>query len=250
MPKLSPEKKSPTQANNSEELVKEYLPLVKMIAKRYSRTNPENVDDLFQVGCLGLLKAVKYYDSEREGKASFKTFASLYIRGEIKHYLRDHGSLVQMPRRLNEISGKLSQLEEVLSREAEHSPTVQELSRRSGYSQDDVREARQSWDNCRHYESLESSEENDLSEERRCLAELIADRKHLDELNYSEDREIISQALVSLGENTKKIVEFVYFYDLTQKETANLLGVSEMGVSRSVRKALFKLKEVLLTEIF
>lgn len=91
MPKLSPSKDVTNQVN-SEELVKEFLPLVKAIAKRYCRMNPESVDDLFQVGCLGLLKAIKYYDAQREGKASFKTFASVYIRGEIKHYLRDHGS--------------------------------------------------------------------------------------------------------------------------------------------------------------
>lgn len=235
---------------DSEALIRQYLPLVKQIAKRYGRMNADNVEDLFQVGCIGLLKAVKYYDSDRDHKASFKVFASVYIKGEIRHYLRDHASLIQVPRKLNEIGGKISRLEEVLSRESEHMPTLKELANRSGYSQEEVREARQSWENCNHYESLENADDSESSEEGRALAEIVADRKHLDELSYSEDREIISQALVSLGERTKQIIEFVYFYDLTQKETANLLGVSEMGVSRTIKKALSALKGVLLTEIF
>jgi RNA polymerase sigma-B factor len=235
----------------TEAIVKQYLPLVRQIARRYARLAPDLTDDLMQMGCLGLLKAVKYYDASREYKASFKSFAGVYIKGEIRHYLRDHGSLVQVPRRFSEINSKVSQLEELLTRELDHVPTVEELASRAGYAPHDVREAQLSWDNCRHYESLESSsDESEGREDNRALAELVADKKYIDELSYSEDRELISQALVSLGERTKKIVEFVYFYDLTQKETAKILGVSEMGVSRTIKSALQKLKDILLTEIF
>src|SRR5579884_350579 len=100
-------------------MVKQYLPLVRQIAKRYSRVNPELFEDLLQVGCVGLIKACKAYDPDREQKASFKTFSLLYIKGEIRHYLRDHSSLVQMPRRLNEINSKISQVEEALTHELE-----------------------------------------------------------------------------------------------------------------------------------
>ncbi|MBY0358910.1 MAG: sigma-70 family RNA polymerase sigma factor [Candidatus Obscuribacterales bacterium] len=249
MAKISP-KMDISKSVDQDGLVRQYLPLVKQIAKRYAHVTGENVDDLTQVGSVGLLKAVKYYDANRENKASFKVFASVYIKGEIRHYLRDHGSLIQVPRKLNDVRTKISQLEEMLSRESERTPTVSELAARSGFTQDEVREARQSWENCHHYQSLESSDDNESPDEGRLLSELVADRKSLDELKYSEDREIISQALVSLGERTKQIVEFVYFYDLTQKEAANLLGVSEMGVSRAIRKAMLNLKEVLLSEIF
>lgn len=237
-------------STTTEELVKQYLPLVRQIAKRYGRMMPENTEDLIQIGCVGLLKAIKYYDSDRQHKASFRTFATVYIKGEIRHYLRDHGTLVQVPRRLNEINSKIVQLEEVLTRELDHVPSVEELAARSGFSSDEVREAREARDHCHHYESLESSDDDDGREDTRILSEMVADKKYLDELSYSEDREVISQALVSLGERTKKIIEFVYFYDLTQKETAKILGLSEMGVSRAVRSALGKLKELMLTEIF
>ncbi|MBX9690565.1 MAG: sigma-70 family RNA polymerase sigma factor [Candidatus Obscuribacterales bacterium] len=234
----------------AEAIVKQYMPLVRQIARRYARLAPDQADDLMQMGCMGLLKAVKYYDDGREHKASFKGFAAVYIKGEIRHYLRDHGSLVQVPRRLAEINSKVKQLEEVMTREMEHTPSLEELAARAGCSTQELREAQQSWDNCRHYESLESTDDSEGRDEHRALAEMVADKKYIDELSYSEDRELISQALVSLGERTKKIIEFVYFYDLTQKETAKILGVSEMGVSRSIKSALQKLKEIMLTEIF
>lgn len=250
MPKSRPTKDNiGNSCLSTEAAVKEYLPLVRQIALKYARFAPDQTEDLMQMGCLGLLKALKYYDPEREYKASFKSFAAVYIKGEIRHYLRDHGSLVQVPRRLSEISSKVKQLEELLSKELEHEPSVSELADRSGFSVQEVREAKQSWDNCRHYESLESQDE-DGREEERALAEIISDKKYSDELRYSEDRELISQALVSMGERTKKVIEFVYFYDLTQKDTAKLLGLSEMGVSRTIKTALQKLKEILLTEIF
>src|SRR5579883_3426516 len=118
----------------SDEIVKQYLPLVRQIARRYSRLAPDQTDDLIQMGCLGLLKAIKYYDENRSNKASFKGFAAVYIKGEIRHYLRDHGSLIQVPRRYSEINSKISQLEELYRREMEQSPTVEELAARAGYS--------------------------------------------------------------------------------------------------------------------
>lgn len=251
MPKARPTKVDldPSTAS-TEEVVKEFLPLVRQIALKYSRFAPDQAEDLMQMGCLGLLKALKYYDPTREHKASFKSFAVVYIKGEIRHYLRDHGSLVQVPRKLSELNSKISQLEELLSKELEHEPTLNEIAQKAGLSLQDVCEARQSVDNCRHYESLESSDEDGREDEQRALAEIISDKKYSDQLRYSEDRELISQALVSMGERTKKVIEFVYFYDLTQKDTAKLLGISEMGVSRTVKSALLKLKEILLTEIF
>lgn len=234
----------------TEAIIKQYMPLVRQIARRYARLAPDQADDLMQMGCLGLLKAVKYYDSDRQHKASFKSFAAVYIKGEIRHYLRDHGTLVQVPRRFSEINSKISQLEEVLTRELDHVPSVDELAQHAGYSAQEVRDAQASLDNCRHYESLESSDDTDGRDDIRPMAELVADKKYIDELSYSEDRELISQALVSLGERTKKVIEFVYFYDLTQKETAKILGLSEMGVSRTIKTALQKLKDILLTEIF
>ncbi len=237
-------------ASNTEEVVKRYLPVVRQIAKRYSRLYPDIYEDLLQVGCVGLLKACKTYDENRQGKASFRTFALVYIKGEIRHYLRDQSSLVQMPRRLNEISQKVNVLEEQMMHELSRMPTVEELSSRSGFSTAEVREARQSWEACTRLESLDATEDPERGEETRAMYDTIADQRHVQAQSRAEDREIVIQALKNVGERTRQIIEFVYFYDLTQKEAAEIMGLSEMGVSRTLRRAMTKLKDILFTEIF
>jgi RNA polymerase sigma-B factor len=225
------------------------MPLVNQIAKRYGRFRPDLVEDLVQVGAIGLLKAIEYYDPDRARVASFKTVASCYIKGEIRHYLRDHSLLVQVPRKFSEINAQVSQLEETLSRELGRSPSVEELSSRAGYSVQEICDAQRSWDACVHYESFDARGDQEEKDDSRALLEVVADRKYQDFQLAAEDRELIVQALKTLGEKTRQIVEFVYFYDLTQKETARELGISEMGVSRTIRRALVKLKDILTTEI-
>lgn len=231
-----------------DELVEQHMPLVRRIARRYSQYQPDSYDDLIQVGSIGLLKAIGYYDPERARSASFKTLATCYIRGEIRHYLRDHASIVQVPRKLTEINTQVSQLEEKLAKTLERSPTVEELSRYSGFSVEDILDAQQSRDARLHYESLDASGDDEEREDRRALSEAVADRKYQELLRMSEDREVLSNALKGLGEKTRQIVEFVFFYDLSQKETAVVLGLSEMGVSRAVHSALSRLREILGNE--
>lgn len=225
------------------------MPLVQQIARRYARFRPDLIDDLSQVGSIGLLKAIKYYDPNRSKSASFRTVACCYVRGEIRHYLRDHSSLVQVPRKLNEINCQLAQLTETLTRELNHEPTIHELSERSGYSVEQICEAQRSWDSCVYYESLEAGDSDDR-EDGRALSDVVPDKKYQDFVLAAEDRELVANALKTLGEKTRQVVEFVYFYDFTQKETARQLGISEMGVSRAMRSGLKKLRDILNTEIF
>jgi len=234
---------------STEERVKEYMPLVNQIARRYARYRPDFLEDLVQVGAVGLLKAIRYYDPNRARTASFKTVASCYIRGEIRHYLRDHAGLVQVPRRLSEINSQLMTVEEHLTKQLGRTPSVSELAEGSGYSVRDILEARQSVDACTRYESFDTPDAEDEREDNRALSEMVADRRYQDFVLAAEDRELIAQALKHLGDKTRQIVEFVFFYDLTQKETARQLGISEMGVSRAVHSGLKKLKDILATEI-
>jgi len=229
-------------------LVRKFMPLVRQIARRYSQYNPDSQEDLVQVGSIGLLKAIKYYDPNRARSASFKTLATCYIRGEIRHYLRDHSSLVQVPRKLTEMNAQLAQLEEKLTKQLDRAPTVAELAEVSGFSVPDILEAQQSWEARIHYESFDSSADEEERDDRRCLSELVADRKALDQQCDSEERELLRQALKRLQERTREIVEFVFFYDLSQKETATVLGLSEMGVSRAVHSGLKKLRDILKAE--
>lgn len=242
----SPNEKLDPAATN--EMVVKYMPLVRQIARRYSQFNADSLEDLTQVGSIGLLKAIRYYDPNRARSASFKTLATCYIRGEIRHYLRDHCSLVQVPRKLTEMNAQVSQLEEKLTKQLNRTPTVQELADQSGFTVQEILEAQQSWEARIHYESLDATGEDDDRDDKRSLSETVPDRRYQDMLIASEEREVVSQALKRLGDRTRQIIEFVFFYDLSQKETASVLGLSEMGVSRAVHSAVKKLKDSLKAE--
>lgn len=229
----------------TDDLVRQYMPLVRQFARRYAQFNSDYTEDLIQVGSIGLLKAIKYYDPRRARSASFKTLATCYIRGEIRHYLRDHCSLVQVPRRLTEMNSQLAQLEEKLTKVLDHVPSVNELAIYSGFTVQEVLEAQQSWEARIHYESFDSQSEDDEREDRRSLSETVPDKRYQEQLSSNEERELVAQALKKLGDRTRQIVEFVYFYDLSQKETATVLGLSEMGVSRAVHTGLKRLKEIM-----
>ncbi|MBX9668079.1 MAG: sigma-70 family RNA polymerase sigma factor [Candidatus Obscuribacterales bacterium] len=229
------------------DLVREHMPLVRQIARRYSQCYPDSYEDLTQVGSIGLLKAINYYDPNRTRAASFRTLATCYIRGEIRHYLRDHASIVQVPRKLTEMNAQISQLEERLTKVYSRVPTLKELATHSGFSEKEILEAQQSWEARLHYESLDGSDEDDR-DDHRGLSEVVADKKYQELLKMSEDRELLVQALKRLGEKTRQIVEFVFFYDLSQKETACVLGLSEMGVSRAIHSGLKNLKDIIVAE--
>jgi RNA polymerase sigma-B factor len=230
------------------ELVRTYMPLVKQIARRYSQFNPDSLEDLMQVGAIGLLKAIRYYDPHRPRSASFKTLATCYIRGEIRHYLRDHCSLVQVPRRLAEVTSKLSQLEERLTQSLKHTPSVQELANHSGLTVKEILEAQLSWEARLHYESFDSTNEDEERDDKRSLCEVVPDRKYQEQQRHEEEKELVTQALKRLGDRSRRILEFVYLYDLSQKETASVLGLSEMGVSRALHSGLKKLREIIATD--
>ena len=164
----SPNEKLDPAATN--EMVVKYMPLVRQIARRYSQFNADSLEDLTQVGSIGLLKAIRYYDPNRARSASFKTLATCYIRGEIRHYLRDHCSLVQVPRKLTEMNAQVSQLEEKLTKQLNRTPTIQELADQSGFTVQEILEAQQSWEARIHYESLDATGEDDDRDDKRSLS--------------------------------------------------------------------------------
>ncbi len=232
----------------SYELVRTHLPLVQTIARRYCRGNTDLLDDLVQVGAIGLLKAVRNYDPQHPNKASFKTLATCYIRGEIRHYLRDHASLVQVPRHLIEVCRQIAKYEEKLTQTLGHTPTVKELATYSGLKEEEILEAQCSAEARFYYESIDAPAE-DVYEDysRRSLCETVADRKYQEWQVRKEDRDYIAMALKNLNPRSQKILEHVFLDDLTQKETASKLGLSEMGVSRVVSESIKKLKQIIET---
>ncbi len=228
--------------------VRDYLPLVSQIAARFNRASSVSKEDLVQVGALGLLKAIRGYDRERCKNASFRSYATLFIRGEIQHYLRDQASLVQQPRRVVDSAARLAVAEEQLTRELERTPAAVELAMRAGLPLSAVVEAQQARDACTFYDSLDQCDTGE--DQLGTWSERLPDRNQIEKIEEAETRAIVGNAVRSLGAKSRQVIEYVYFDEMTQKETARLLGWSEMKVSRAVRKALTKLKAILLTEIF
>lgn len=229
-------------------LVTKYVPLIRHIARRYHPFSADSMEDLIQVGSIGLLKAVKYYDPNRARSASFKTVATYYIRGEIQHYLRDQCFPVHVPRTLIEMKARIAQMEERLTKELARTPSAQELANASGCSLQDIIEAEQSLELQTYDDIFDSFDDPEEVAHCQSLSEILPDQKYQAWQHASEEREQIVQALKRLGEPMQVIVEFIYFYDLSQKETAAVLGLSEMNISRGLHRALKKLRYLLTTD--
>ncbi len=245
------QKRVPRQASRrnltiqSYNLVRDNLPLVQTIARHYSFGRKDLLEDLVQVGAIGLLKAIRCYDPNHPNKASFKTLAVCYIRGEIRHYLRDSTSLVHVPRHLMEVYQRVTRWEEQLSQTLGHAPTVKEIAKHSGLKEKEILEAQRCADARQYYESLDTPDEDE--EERRSLSETVPDRKYQEWQIRKEERDYVAIGLNSLSDRNREILEHVFFKDLSQKETANKLGLSEMGVSRAVNESIKKLKQIIKT---
>jgi RNA polymerase sporulation-specific sigma factor len=207
-----------------EEKFKEHLPLVRGLVNRYRGEFAES-DDLFQVGCLGLLKALRNYSPERG--ASFATYAVPVITGEIKMYLRGLGAM-KYGRALKIQAVRIKKLQDELSLRLGRQPTLSELAEVSALEREEV------------LMSLESL---------RPLLSLDSEREHLAATEGEEaatvDRVALYEALGTLPERDRKIIIYRYFRQRTQQETATALGISQVHVSRLETKVLHSLKKIM-----
>ena len=219
--------------------------LVRREAHHWVNQCNESYEDLLQVGCLGLLRAIEKFDVTR-GNA-FSTFAIPYIRGEIRHYLRDKGCSVKIPRRWLELRQQAAGVTRRLQEELHRQPTDADIAEALKVSPQEWQEIKLAYKNHRQPLSLDVlTGEND---ERTSLGELVPDLKYRSFQLAEEDRLRLQQALVHLEHRTRDIVEFVFFHELTHKEVAERLGISVVTVSRQVKKGLNSLKNLMLVEI-
>jgi RNA polymerase sporulation-specific sigma factor len=208
-----------------EEKFKEYLPLVRGLVSRY-RGEYAETEDLFQVGCLGLLKALRNFSPERG--VIFSTYAVPVITGEIKMYLRRQGS-IKYGRALKTQAVRLKKLQEELSGRLGRQPTLQELAEVSGLESEEVLLALES---LRPLLSLDSEREQPVTATEG-EAEAVVDRVALYE------------ALGILPDRERKIIFYRFFRQRTQQETAAFLGLSQVHVSRLERKVLQALRKTM-----
>jgi RNA polymerase sigma-B factor len=222
-----------------DELVVAHLNLVRYLAVRFANRG-ESIDDLIQVGTVGLIKAIDRFDIERG--VEFTTYATPTIIGEIKRHFRDKGWAVKVPRRLQELNLAVNRAVENLSIELGHAATVGDLATRLGSSVEEIIEA-QELGQAYNVLSLDS----ELAAEGEARAATLLDYVGADdtELELFEDKANLEAAFHVLDPRERVIVYLRFYENVSQTEIAKRLNVSQMHVSRLQARALAKLKQFL-----
>ena len=225
-----------------EQLIEQYMSLVRSLARRYSYRG-EQLEDLVQIGAIGLIKAIDRFDLNRG--VELTTYATPNIIGEIKRHFRDKGWSVRVPRGLQELNVQLSRLMEQLTVQLGRSPTIPELAKASGSTEEEVLEALESG---RAYSSLSLSSgggggdgEDDLDP-----LESIGTEEH--QYEVSEDRAVLAPGFKALDDRERKILQLRFFDGLTQSQIAQQVGISQMHVSRLIRRSLEKIREEIASD--
>jgi RNA polymerase sigma-B factor len=215
-----------------ERLIQQYMPLVKNLARRHSRGN-EQYEDLVQVGCIGLIKAIDRFDPAR---AEFGAFAIPNVAGEIKRYLRDRACLIRIPRRLQEIRHGVFACSAELSAQLDRPATVTEIAERAGVAEPEVA-AVLAADRVRLPVSL-SAPETQGGEEG------YGDLEPQFEGGYErgEQRALLAAGFRVLDARERRVLHLRFFAGLSQPQIAREVGLSQINVSRLTRRALVKLR--------
>jgi RNA polymerase sigma-B factor len=219
-----------------EELIERYMSLVRSLARRYAYRG-EQLDDLVQIGAIGLIKAIDRFDLERG--VELTTYATPNIIGEIKRHFRDKGWSVRVPRGLQELNVQVSKLIEQLTVQLGRSPTIPELAKAAGVEEEQVLEALESG---RAYSSVSLSTGGGSDEDGELdPLESLGSIEH--EYEVSEDRAVLAPGFKVLDERERKILHLRFFSGLTQSQIAEEIGISQMHVSRLIRRSLEKIRE-------
>jgi len=225
-----------------DKLVMHYKNLVESIARKYSKGKSYH-EDIFQVGIIGLLGAIRRYN-ESYGK-SFEAFAIPTIIGEIKRFLRDKTWSVHVPRRIKELGPKIKTTVEELTATLQRSPQIHEIAEHLDVTEEEVLEAMEMG---KSYQALsvDHSIEADADGSTVTLLDIIGS---VDEgYERVNQKLVVEKVLHELTERERKIIQYTYLENMSQKETGELLNISQMHVSRLQRRAIKKLREAIFSE--
>jgi RNA polymerase sigma-B factor len=218
-----------------EQLISQYMPLVRSLARRYAARG-EQLEDLVQIGAIGLIKAIDRFDLDRD--VALTTYATPNIIGEIKRHFRDKGWAVRVPRSLQELNVRLSRLVEQLTVELARSPTIAELAHDAGVEEEEVLEALESG---RAYAALSLSGGGAGGDDELSPLDSIGTEEH--QYEVSEQRALLAPGFRALAERERRILQLRFFEGLTQSEIAQRVGISQMHVSRLIRRSLERIRE-------
>jgi RNA polymerase sigma-B factor len=221
------------EIESRDQVIEEYMPLVRSLARRFAGRG-EQFEDLVQVGAIGLIKATDRYDPSRG--VEFASYAVPTIIGEIKRHFRDRVWPVSVPRRLKENSHRVSVALEQLTSDLGRSPTVPELAGAAELDEEQVVEALEVGRayTTRSLSVRSESDEGDFPETDQLEVLGSEDRAY----EVAEDRAVLAAGLEELDERERRIIHLRFFEGLTQSQIAVEIGISQMHVSRLIRKAL------------
>ena len=212
------------------------LSLVKKIAHGLARRSTDPVEDIIQVGSVGLIKAIDLYKPEMN--ASFKSYATYLITGEIKHYIRDKVAMIKPSREIQELAFRINTLTKQLTDILGEEPTNEQLADALSIPIKKVKEVIEvdrrktiSLDQC-----INESDENGMT-----FSDKLAEENYQDSINLQEDKIMLKSALETLSPLHKQIIEMSYYEDMTQKAIGDELNLSQIQVSRALKKALNEL---------
>jgi len=217
-------------------IIQHNLRLVMSIAQRFAGRG--EVEDLFQIGCLGLLKAVDKFDPVYEVK--FSTYAVPVIIGEIKQYLRDSGP-IKISRSVKEIAAKVEQTRSQLMVDMGKEPTLSELEAATGLAREEIAGALEATRPLNSLQEIVHEEEGDCIRRESFIGE---DGEHNKWLEHYALREVIAK----LPERLKLLVELRFFQEKTQTEVAERFGISQAQICRLEKEALYQLRRMYLSE--
>ena len=215
----------------AEALVTENAGLIWSVARRFTGRGTE-LDDLYQLGCLGFLKAVEGFDLQYG--TQFSTYAVPKIAGEIRRFLRDDGA-VKVSRTIKEQAAAIKTMRSQLTQALGREPTLQEISRQTGFTPEEIALAENAT-------AATESIQRETGEEGFSLENILTDTESEEKM---VERIALSQAIGKLPDREALVIKLRYFHGLTQQRVAKVLDVSQVQVSRIEKKALQGLRELL-----
>jgi len=219
-----------------DQLITMYLPLVRSLARRYS-SRGEHFDDLVQVGSIGLIKAIDRFDLTRG--VELTTYATPNIIGEIKRYFRDKGWSVRVPRGLQELNIRLNKVIDELVPKLQRSPTINEIAEAAGATPEEVLEALET-SQAYNSVSLQAAPSGEAGDDEGGLIDYMGTEEEA--YDTMEDRTMLAPGFSKLDARERYILHLRFFEGLTQSQIAARVGISQMHVSRLIRRALEKLR--------
>lgn len=220
-----------TPNSSRNDLVREYLPLARRLATRYRHTS-ESLEDLTQVACVGLVLAADRFDPQRG--SSFTSFAIPTIVGELRRYIRDHAWAARVPRSLQENVLRVTAATAELNTRLGRSPSTADLAKETGLAPEAVVEAIGAA-TAYEAESLDTRAASDGEEREPLVATIGREEPGYNLVEYGVS---MRPAMDELSEQERNIVAMRFFEDLTQSEIARRIGISQMQVSRVLRRAV------------